>query len=272
MNMAKKRVGKKKISAKNKKYLFCKENLPIFGVIALFLACMILLGIVNVGNNTTTTGNVISGVEDIGASGIGTFFSNFIIPEKADPVIIKWIVFFTFALGLWGIFSLILGKGKGGVIKLLSFPLAFAMVYLLKPEEIFAGLIGYSALGMTIIVTLPFVAIILFSVRLLEGRLTAAKVIFELMVWYFYLAFLIYFLVRSFFATETYSLGVLLIIAGGIIVSIIAIVKNKPLREWIAKLNREGISKEIEDVQHALGAKERAERERAKGLFEGGER
>lgn len=266
--MAKKRVRKKKTSVKNKKCLFCKENLPVFGVIALFLACIILLGFVNVGESSVATGNVITGVGDVDSTGIGSFLSNFITPEKADPTVIKWIVFFTFALGLWGVFSLIFGKGKGGIIKLLSFPLAFAMVYLLKPEEIFAGLIGYSALGMTIIVVLPFVAVIFFSVRLLEGKLTAAKVMFELIVWYFYLAFLIYFLIRSFFSTETYSLGVLLIILGGIIVSLIAIVKNKPLRKWIAKLNREGLEKEIEDVQHALGAKESAEKERAKRLTE----
>ena len=56
----------------------------------------------------------------------------------------------------------------------------------LKLDEIFSGLIGYSALGMTVITIIPFIAIIFFSVRLLEGRVNAAKIITQILVWIFY--------------------------------------------------------------------------------------
>lgn len=190
-------------------------------------------------------------------------------PENANETVVKWIMFFTFALGIWGLISLMLGKKKrGGAIKILSFPIAYAMVYLLKMEEIFAGLIGYGALGMTILVLLPFLAILFFSVRLLEGKLTALKTIIQLLVWYFYTGFLVYFFIRAFLVGEVYSLGVLLVIGIGLIISVIAIIKNEPLRKWIAKLNREGIGKEIEDMQHAIGIEQKSHKRRVKELRE----
>ena len=72
------------------------------------------------------------------------------------------------------------------------------------------------------------------------------------MVWYFYLAFLIYFLARAiFFSTETYNLGVLIIIVIGIILSALAIIKNKPLRDKIHRWNIEATKKALEHQHQA---------------------
>ncbi len=268
----KRSYSKKKINSLKK----CKMNLRekeflAVGIFAVFVFAFLLAVQTNIpqdNNYVKVTGHDIAGLEKIDTSKAGTFLSNIINPEKADDAVIKWFTFFTFALGLWGLASLILGKKeKGtGILKLLSLPIAFAMVYLIKPDEIFSALIGYSALGMTIIVLLPFLAVMLFSVRLLEGRLTALKTIIQLLVWYFYLGFLLYFLIRAIWLTpgETYSLGVIIVILGGIAVSIFAIIKNEALREWIANLNRQGVAKEIKDLQHALGIEEESKYDKIK--------
>ncbi len=266
-----KEVASKKKTSKKKVLVDDKKLLAV--CVGLFLVFAIALAFVNVPQNASVTGQVVEGISGEGdvAAKIGTFFTNVINPETTDPVILKWVIFFTFTLLLWAAISMFIEPGKKGkgFLKLASLPVAFAMVYLLKPEEIFAALIGYSALGMTLIVVGPFLAIVFFSAKLLQGRLTAAKIIAQLMVWYFYLASLIYFLIRAFFTEETYSFGVIAIIAVGIILGIAIIVGNKKWRSFIAKLAREGVAKGIEDVQEALGAKEKAETKRATSQGEG---
>lgn len=259
--------GKINSSKKCKMNLREKEFLAI--TIFAFFVFSFLLAANTYQQNMTITSQVIKGI-DIDAGGqIATFLTNIMEPANANETVVKWILFFTFALGIWGIISLIMGKKKrGGALKLLSFPLAYAMVYLLRIEEIFSGLIGYGALGMTILVILPFLAILFFSVRLLEGKVTALKTIIQLLVWYFYTGFLIYFIIRAAFSTESYSIGVLIIIGIGLLISIFAIIKNEPLRKWIAKLNREGIGKEIEDIQHAIGMEEKTKKRRIRELGE----
>ncbi len=270
--MKKGKGSKSKKVSKTKSKVFFDDKKLLAVSIGLFLILAVALAFVNVPQNSSSTGKVVKGIdisEDNDIIGkIGTFLTNFINPEKVDPVVLKWVIFFTFTLLIWAVLSSFTKTKKSALLKLLSLPVAFAMVYFLKPEEIFAGLIGYSALGMTVIVVGPFLAIVFFSAKLLQGRLTAIKIISQLMVWYFYLAFLIYFLVRAFFATETYSLWIILIIAIGIIISLFIIIKNKGWRKLIAKFEREGVAKGIEDVQSALGTKERAEAERAKSQGE----
>jgi len=258
--MKKTKRGKGKINNSKKKFI--RDKLPVFGIIALFLLCLSLLTFVNINDsNIGITGNVVNGLEEIDTSQIGVFLANIMDPAKVDPTVLKWITFFTFALGIWAALSA-LGI-KNGFLKILAFPFAFAMVYLLKPEEIFSALIGYSALGMTVLVVTPFAAIVFASAQMLKGRLTPPKIILQLMLWYFYLAFLIYFLVRALFIGEqVYSIWVLLIIAVGIIISLVIIVKNKLWRRFIARIEREGLAKSIEDVQHAVSAKESGEAER----------
>lgn len=245
------RCKKCKMSLRNKEFLAV--------TILVFFVFAFLLAFVNTPEQSVTvTGQVVEGVEGISTGQIGTFLTNIMNPEKVDAMVLKWVVFFVFTLGIWGGISLFFKKGKGGIFKLLALPISFAMVYLLKPSEIFAGLIGYSALGMTIIVILPFLAIIFFSVKLLEKESTINTVV-EVMVWYFYLAFLIYFLIRAFLVGETYSLGILGIIAGGIIVSILAIWKNEWVREKIHKYNMEATRKRLEHSQQARLTEARGE-------------
>lgn len=264
--MKKRKIVRKTTKRKTSSPKKCKMNLieKEFAALTVFLVIMFaaLLIFANPTQNATITSQVIKGI-DVETSGtIGTALTDFINPENADPVVVKWIMFFSFALLIWGFLSMILGKRKGGILKLLSLPIAFAMVYLLKPEEIFAGLIGYSALGMTILVVVPFVAIIFSSIFILRGRLNAPKIITQLMIWYFYAAFMIYFLVRAFFSIEIYSLGILVIIGIALLTSIIIIWKNKPWRALIARLEREGIQKALEDVGHAGAIEDKTRRVR----------
>jgi len=273
---AKKKSNKKKIiqkkNIKRKTNSKCKpskmslrqKEFMAITILAVFVFAFLLASMNTPSQNTSITGHQIAGLEKVDMSGIGIFFQNIIDPVKADEAVIKWVLFFTFAIGLWGIISLFFERGRGGLIKFLSLPFAFAMVYFLKLDEIFSGLIGYSAMGMTVITIVPFVAIIFFSVRLLEGKVNAAKIITQILVWIFYLVFLIYFLVRAAFFSPgiKYNVVVIIFMVIGIIASIIIIWKNEHWRNFIAKLGREGIGKEIRDVQHALGVEKEEERYR----------
>ncbi len=274
---AKKKSNKKKIiqkkNIKRKTNSKCKpskmslrqKEFMAITILAVFVFAFLLASMNAPSQNTTITGQGIKGLEKVDTSGIGTLLSNFMDPVQADATVMKWVIFFVFVVGLWGV--LYFFKGKNGkplnpFFMILAFPIAYAMVYLLNTTEILAAIVPYSALGLAIIVGAPFVGIVLGSLYLLQGRRNATKVVVQLLAWYFYLACLIYFLFRTFTAPETYSGWILAIIGGGIIFSIILIVKNQQWRDWIAKLEREGVGKEIRDVQHALGVEKEEERYR----------
>ena len=216
------------------------------------------------GHDINEENNKINQINDIEIdfSGLGDFLTNVIDPTKANATVIKWIVLFSFVLGLWGVLHFL--KWENPFFMILAVPIAFAMTYLLDKTQILAGIIPYSAMGLAIILGAPFIAIFLGSMKLLEGKRSVTKTVAQLMAWYFYLACLIYFLVIGFLNKNTFSKISLLIICVGIIFSIIIIIKNKPWREWLANIEREGTKKAIEDIQHALGTEEKAKSENVK--------
>ena len=122
---------------------------------------------------------------------------------------------------------------------------------------------------MTFITIIPFIAIIFFSVRLLEGRVNAAKIITQILVWIFYLVFLIYFLARALFFSPgiKYNIAVIIFMIIGIIASIIIIWKNEHWRKFVAKLSREVVKKTTKDIQSAMGSQEEGQWERGEEIL-----
>jgi len=268
---AKKKSNKTKINFKCKpcKMSLRQKEFMAVTILAIFVFALLLAVTNTTSQNATITGQDIAGLENIDTGQIGTLLKNIMDPAKADEAVFKWILFFTFAIGLWGIASLFFKRGKGGLIKLLSLPIAFAMVYLLNLNEILAGFLGYTALGMTAIVILPFVAIVFASIKILEKQINAAKIVTQLVMWFAYVCFMVYFFFRMILWTPgvEFNLAILIITGVGILAGIGIIIWNKPWRRWISILGREGVKKGIEDVQEALGAKEKAEAKRGKKII-----
>ena len=207
---------------------------------------------------------------------IGTFLTDFISPEKLDTTLIKYAFFILLIFLIISVLS-IAEFPKNPIIRfLLALPVSYLSIVLIKPEEILSASILYSALGMTFIVALPLVIMILFTSQILQGKLGVGKILIQLIAWYFYLAFLVYFLIRALthktLAGETgYSGGVIAIIVIGIGLSIFIIWKNKKFRGWIREKAREVRGEAIKDIGHAKKAHEEEVAGRAKSDLESSE-
>lgn len=151
---------------------------------------------------------------------------------------------------------------QNGFLRVLfAIPIAYLSIFLIKPEEILSATVLYSALGMTFIVMIPLVIIVFFSAQMLKGKLSHGKILIQLMTWYFYLAFLVYFLFRAFTDTQNYySPYVLIIIIMGILLGIIIIKWNKKYRGWIRDYIRESRAETLKDLK----AQQRAEEEESR--------
>ena len=223
-----------------------------------------LLAFTNVPQqNVTTTGQVIENLELGGvAESIGTFLTDFISPEKVDATFIKYTFFILLTFFIISILSMAEMPKNSFLRVLFAIPISYLSIFLIKPEEILSALVLYSALGMTFIVIIPLVILVLFTSQILKGKLSHGKILIQLMTWYFYLAFLIYFLARAFTDTQNeYSPWVMGIIILGMIFGIIIIALNKNFRIWIRNLIREGRSETLKDIADIRRAEEKEKRE-----------
>jgi hypothetical protein len=257
----KKSVKKKSNVSKCKPFFDNKKLVAI--AITTFLVFAFLLAFTNVPQqNATITGEGIKGLEKLDTSGVGTFLENIMDPVKADETVAKWIMFFSLILGMLGILHML--KIKNAFLAILTIPLSYATVYFLKLSEIMTGLLHYGAIGFAIFLGAPFIGILFGALWLLEKRRSPTRIILQLVAWIIYLICLFYFIITRVVATsELYDLGVLILLLGFTILTLIIIIKNKKLRDWISKLQRESDEKAIEDTQHILKIKEKGDIERA---------
>ncbi len=255
-----KKISKTKVS--KKKTLTNKQWLTIS--IAAFLVFAIALAFVNVPQNASVTGEYVGNISTEGInSRVGNFLTDFIDFDTGDTIVIKYAFFVLLTIFIVSILSMADFPNKPFLRFLLALPVSYISIILIKPEEILSATILYSSLGMTFIVMIPLVIMALFTSQVLQGKLTAGKIILQLMVWYFYLAFLIYFLIRAFTDTKNlYSGGVLAVIIIGIIISLIIIIFNKKIRLWIRNKGREAREETLKDLEDLKRVHEMSEAER----------
>ena len=190
--MKKKKVKKKKIS---KKKVSSKKFWAI-GIIAFFVLGF-ALNFVNVSQNAIITGEDIkeSIVTDDQVStnpGGGTkgFISNFFTSwEEGDMDVniakyLFWIILFFLIYSVLNISNF---PENGFFQFLIALPVSFLAIAYLTPEEVFAVLTTYSALGLTLSVVLPFAIMLLFSATLLSSKkmknMSVSKVMLQVFLW-----------------------------------------------------------------------------------------
>lgn len=247
MIMKRKKGGKKK-------NIWCKpfnDKRLLAVTIIVFFIFAFLVGFVNVGD-VSVTGEVIEGAGEV--SGVGEFFQKW-MDGSLDPVVMKYLFFALLIMFIFSILSSASWPDHAALRWLIAIPVAFISVAFLTPAQLYAALTTYGALALTLITVLPLAIMFFFSSQLLgKGKITVGKIMLQLILWYFYLAFLIYMLLSAIFRKGMpFSGPILIIIAGGMI-SFLVILFNKRYRKWVRKLGREITTEVTKDIGAAAAA------------------
>lgn len=131
----------------------------------------------------------------------------------------------------------------------ISVIVSFLSIAYLTPTEIWLILASYNAMGATLLTLIPIMILMLFSYRMiLVGG--AKGVIFQYLIWIFYGIFLTIKILIQIFGEGWFTngiVGVLYIV--GLIITLIAIFFNKPIRTW---LGSEYLNEEIRDAKETF--------------------
>lgn len=216
-------------------------------IVAFFVFAFVLAF---VNTPAPVTGEIVEGIGD----GSGDFLQKW-MDGSLDPTVMKYVFFIILTLLIWSILSSASWPDNAAVRWLIAIPVAFIGIAFLTPGQLYAALTTYGALALTLIVALPLVIMFFFSSQLLgAGRLTVGKVMFQLLLWYFYLAFLIYLLISAIGREGmVFSGTVIIIIAGGVVASLV-IVFNRKFRKWVKRIGREitrEVTEDIDTVAHS---------------------
>lgn len=244
---------KRRKGGKKKNIKFSNDRKLLAVTIITFFVFAFLVGFVNVGGEATITGEVIEGVG--GVSGVGEFFQKW-MEGSLDPIVVKYMFFIILTMFIFSILSSAKWPDHAALRWLMAIPVAFVSIAFLTPAQLYAALTTYGALALTLITVLPLAIMFFFSSQLLQGKLTVGKVMFQLILWYFYLAFLLYMLASAIFREGMpFSGPVLIIIAGGMISSCV-IFFNPRYRKWVRKIGREITEEVTKDIGAAAEAAE----------------
>lgn len=185
--MVKKR-NKRKISSK-KKNLFSKNNLLVFGVIALFITCLILLAFVNKPTGLITDGSSDDPLQEAAQKTTSFIHDLFLKWEggNLDTNIAKYVFFFMLVGLIWGALSFAQFPNNVAFQGLLALPAAFLATAYLTPTEVFVAMQSWNALGITLIFVLPFIIALLISSMLYSAggarKMTVGKILIGLLLW-----------------------------------------------------------------------------------------
>ena len=254
--------GKKRKISKGKVSKNLESKKHVFALIGLFLFLGIALSFISVpqdvsitgyapederGGSTVTdsSGNTFGERLSSGSSGflsgIFTFLNKILMggSKTIDESFIRWTFFIVFSILIYSFISMSgFLEGKSFMNWLISIPLAFIVIAMINQTDFLASIQGYGAVGLTMIAMLPLGGMILFSSQLLK-KMTAGKIIFQLILWWYFLAFSLYLIIRYALNTINISVIVLIIMLLPSLVAIGIIWKNKWFRGWVQEIGRE---------------------------------
>ena len=190
-------------------------------------------------------------------SGIFTSLNKILLggSTNIDEGFVRWTFFIIFSIFFYSIFSMLnMPENKPFVHWLISIPLAFLVIAMINRTDFLTSIQGYGAIGLTIITMLPLGILILFSSQLLQ-KMTVGKIIFQLLLWWYFFAFSLYLIVSYLFTTDInemyWPVGIIMIspvlVSGGFIMF------NKKFRTWVGDLGR-GIRAELAKDTAEAGA------------------
>ena len=222
---------KKSRGRKSTKNRFFNDKKTLAITIVAFLVFAFALNFVNIG---------ITGEATAVDSVIGDLFTNW-ESGQLDANIAKYIFFFLISAVITGILYYTLISNMGFAL-IISLPIGFLSTAYLAPEEIFAVLTTYSALGLTISAVIPFVIVVLASAFLVSGekmkQLTVARTLVQIIIWITFVLFLGYKLIVG-YATLERATGVIIILWAIFGISCGILLFNKAFRKYLRTLGEE---------------------------------
>ena len=282
-----------------------KSKNHVFGLIGLFLFLGFALSFMAVPQDDSITRESITGFATLqecidgcgdnvacaeGCSSVSSGDTNFIISnifntltgvlvggpdQEMNQTYLKWTLFVMLSIFFFSIFSVVQWPGSRILMWLFALPLAFLSTALVSQTDVMASIQAYGAIGLTFITIIPLAIMFLFSSQLLQNKPTTGKIIFQLILWWYYLAFTFYVLIKyllgneavgafepftSVFWTNLIAVGgfpVIMITLSGL-VALLVIISNEKFRSWVARLGRSLIKEVAEDTSAAAEAIRRA--------------
>jgi len=181
---------------------------------------------------------------------------------QLDINVAKYLFLIIVTLMIFSALSLIKLPENGGVQFILAAAIAFLATAYITPEEVFAILTAYTALGLTLSVIVPFVVMVIFSATLLGGsskldtkEMTIPKIVLQAMLWLFFTVFLGYKVIGGFGNDQVSNpMMILMLVITGL--SLGVFVLNRKFRYWVYKIGFElnsVMSKEdFDDINTAM--------------------
>ncbi|MBW6442772.1 hypothetical protein K0A97_03280 [Patescibacteria group bacterium] len=155
---------------------------------------------------------------------------------------------------------------KNGFIQfILGLIISFLATAYITPDEVFAALTLYTALGLTLSVVLPFFIIIFFSAMLLSNEkisdISIGRVVMQVMLWLFFTGFISYKLIAGHIGGEQISRDATVVLFTVLVLSLLILIFNKQFRSWIRSIGLELRSAEQQRIRHDQreAAKQQAE-------------
>ena len=242
---------KKKRGQKNSSDFKSKNH--VFALVGLFLVLGFALSFIALPQGVSITGEQVTDVEASNPitdvkdffGGIFNLLSGELIgedQENGEIAFLKWTFFIVLSILFFSIFSSIQWPGNRFLMWVIAMPLAFLSIRLIAGADLITSIQGYGALGLTFISILPIAVMFLFTAMLLQGTVTPGKILFQLVLWWYFLAYTFYVLISyaiGNYAENTFSWGVFLITLSPVVIAFCFIVFNKWFRTWVRQLGRE---------------------------------
>ena len=160
-----------------------------------------------------------------------------------DVKIAKYLLFFVVTIFLWSVLNFSSFPPNRFFQFLIAVPVAFLSVAYITPEEIFSILTTYTALGMTLSVILPFIAILLTAAMILSvakiSQMTVGKILIQQVIWLFWVGYLLYKLITGYGEGNDMSTGANIVIYAVLGLSVLITVFNKHFRTYLTTLGFE---------------------------------
>jgi len=242
--MVKKKEGvKKKVVKKDNSKI---SRGAVFGLIGLFLVFSIAS--IFIWQDTSVQNQSVTGYANLNEIIVG---GNLVGTE----LFFRWVFFGIITLLVFSALSVIEFPKNPFFKWLLAAPISFVSIAVINTTDFNTSVLTYGSLGLTLIAIIPLGVILLFSAKFLEGPKSVIKILFQLMLWYFYTAFSLYILATLIYKgvgrftpwTGEFWIGVVskvgwvvpAIYLGGLIMAIVIIWKNQKFRKWITEIGAE---------------------------------
>lgn len=192
----KKKGGKRGIT-RTKRVVKKENNILLYILVILILAIVLLLAIQN-----PLTGNTITGRQVEQSASAQVFIDPLVdlvdgwTQGRIAETSAKFLFLILVILFIWSILDQVHLFGGGKAQLFIAIIVGFLSTVYIAPQDVWVILVGYNALGATLLTLIPFAILALYTFRVVEDN-DAKKVTLQKVIWGMFTLFLVYFYING---------------------------------------------------------------------------